>query len=512
MSGKTLIPVVSIFLLTLAAYLLSMPRLITLEDAGLFQMICHGGGIGHPPGYPLFVLGCQAFVGLPFFAADVFAGNLLSALFASLTCVVVFLVARRLNLTATSAAVAAAGYGLSATFWSQAIIIEVYSLAALMFSICLFFALRFQQTGRSTDLYLLGFSYGLALSNHWPIQGLATPALLLVLQPAWRSVIEKLRSPLVLSGILISLIVGLTPYLSLFQAQPRFAVFGGVDSLSEFFRYLSRAAYNDHSAIAGWQDKGLYQAWILRQSALELSFWLLPLVLLGCFSSFRVLGRANALALVLLYLGATTLLILLLGFEFNSFRQAIFRPYPIVAYLALAIWLALGTAAATRFLHNWVQARWIRILVPALVVTVAGISNLPVNYRADAVLADSYGRQVLGMLPPDSILFVEGDNGVGPVGYLHHVEGIRPDIELRSWNNLVFANRLTEPEASDQQQDAARKAFIAQTERPVFSNSRHQDPVLHRGLVYQYGGTGAGCDGSSHDFAYLLLLLEITQA
>ena len=53
---------VGVFVILIGIYVLTMPQSITLEDAGLFQMVCHGGGIGHPPGYPLFILGCQAFV------------------------------------------------------------------------------------------------------------------------------------------------------------------------------------------------------------------------------------------------------------------------------------------------------------------------------------------------------------------------------------------------------------------------------------------------------------------
>ena len=64
--------------LALAAYLITMPRLITLEDAGLFQMVCHVGGIGHPPGYPLFTLLCQQLT----LQDSVFNGNLISVMFA----------------------------------------------------------------------------------------------------------------------------------------------------------------------------------------------------------------------------------------------------------------------------------------------------------------------------------------------------------------------------------------------------------------------------------------------
>lgn len=60
-----------VFLVTLTLYLVTMPQAIKPEDAGLFQMICHKGGIGHPSGYPLFILSCQTFVNLPAFEHNV---------------------------------------------------------------------------------------------------------------------------------------------------------------------------------------------------------------------------------------------------------------------------------------------------------------------------------------------------------------------------------------------------------------------------------------------------------
>ena len=72
--------------LALAAYLITMPRLITLEDAGLFQMVCHVGGIGHPPGYPLFTLLCQQLI----LQDSVFSGNLISVMFAVAAVMVFF--------------------------------------------------------------------------------------------------------------------------------------------------------------------------------------------------------------------------------------------------------------------------------------------------------------------------------------------------------------------------------------------------------------------------------------
>ena len=75
-----------IFFIAAFLYVSTMPRSITLEDAGLFQMVCHLGGISHPPGYPLFTLLCNQMT----VATSVIAGNLISVVFALLAIVVFY--------------------------------------------------------------------------------------------------------------------------------------------------------------------------------------------------------------------------------------------------------------------------------------------------------------------------------------------------------------------------------------------------------------------------------------
>lgn len=473
-----------VVILLIGVYAFTMPKTITLEDAGLFQMICHKGGIGHPPGYPLFILGCQAFVGLPFFDDSVLAANLLSAVFAAVTGGCLVFLGFELFQDRLTAVLIGLGYGLSATFWSQAIIVEVYSLAALLFVLCFWLCLKYQQSARTHYLYLLAFVYGLGLSNHWPLLGLATPALICMLLPRFSELLDVLTSVKALAITGICLLLGLIPYLTLFQASPPFAPYGAVESLEDFIKYVSRAAYNDQFEAATWLDKGQYQLWLLEQSFLELGIAAIPMTIAGLVLSFTVLRPAISISLVLVYLGSTSLLVLLLGFEFNEFRQAIFRPYPIIAYLSLAIWMAIGTAALIRWLERRQLDSGLAVPITVAVVLSVFLSNFAPNYRRENTFALQYADKVFELTPQDAVLFAEGDTGVGLLGYLHHVRGVRQDLELRSWNNLVFQNRLTSPFASDELQKKARDDYISQSARPVMMTGFHGWPVVSYGIVF----------------------------
>ncbi len=498
--------VFSVFGITLFCYLVTLPNSITLEDAGLFQMVCHNGGIGHPPGYPLFVLACQQFVALPLFGSGVFAANFLSALSASAACALLFLVARQLLRDTIISVTVAVCFGLSLTFWSQAIIVEVYSLTVLMFLACTFFAIRFRESGQYSDLLCLSVVYGLALSNHWPLHLLATPGLFAIIFPRWKLLIEVIRQPIRLAGLFLGLSVGLLPYLSLFQDMPAFAVYGAVDSLDEFLKYVSRAAYNDQSELAGLSDRLHYQSWLLIQSANELHPLLGALALAGLLRSFRVQPVSVSVALVLIYLSGTTLLNLLLGFEFNEFRVAIFAPYPVVAYLALALWMGIGLQWLLSSLET--LAAWSRAVLPAVACGLTFIGSYPSIATTQNSFAERYGEMVLRQVPRDSVLFVEGDSGVGLIGYLHYVRGDRTDLELRSWNNLVFPNRLISPFAPRARQDQLRSDFIRASDEPVYSTT-HGALTLNRGLVYEHNvPADFACDGEMHGYIEYLVQLD----
>lgn len=493
------------FLVTLTVYLVTMPLHITLEDAGLFQTVCHLGGIGHPPGYPLFVLGCQGFVNLPFFSESVFAGNLLSALFASAASALLVGVAFELMDDSLMATLCGLAYGLSATLWSQAIIIEVYSLAALIFMVCLWLTLRYRRDPHRKWLFWLALVFGLGLSNHWPLQLLAAPALLLVLLDRRQHLFTQLLQPMTLLGCLLLLLLGLLPYLSLFQADPFMAVFGPVTTWQDFLNYVIRTAYSDRSSVAGVEDFFSYQAWLVDRALGETSLLLSPFVLCGIMVSFKRLPIFLAAAFLALYLVATLLLPLLLGFEFNDFRVSIYKPYPVIANIALAIWLMFGL----HWLISQIQGQRIQTSIVSVIVAIVFIDNFGENNRRHDVFAEQYGMRLLAAVPENSVLFVQGDNGVGLVGYLHYVLGMRADLELRSWNNLGFSNRLISPFASDEDQLRRRSAFMDGSQKPVYGATPEMTGTK-LGLVTRYGDEpGFECDGGNHSYIRYLIELDL---
>ena len=156
---------VVVFVALFSLYAYSAPRTVALEDDGLFIMSSYFLGIDHPPGYPLHTLLGRLFTLLPV-GSIAFRVHLLSAFLGALTCVVMWLVVRSLLGNGVSAYAGALLYGLSATFWSQSIIAETYTLNTFFFFALVHLALGFLATKNLRLLYVLAGVFGLSLANH----------------------------------------------------------------------------------------------------------------------------------------------------------------------------------------------------------------------------------------------------------------------------------------------------------------------------------------------------------
>jgi hypothetical protein len=485
--------VIPIFVIALVTYAVTMPTAITLEDAGLFQMICYQNGIAHPPGYPLFTLFCSTLVISP----EIMNGNLVSALFGAFTVATFFFLLLSITHNAIIATSAALSYAFTATFWAQSIIIEVYSLAALLMFVCWYALHRFTQLKRDTDWFLACLVFGFALSNHWPLALLSTPALFAVVWPGLRPLVFKLAHARFLLLTLFFFSVGLTPYLYLVtRPDDVFSVFGPINSLSEFLDYVSRSYYNDDKPNATIEDKLAFFRWLPLETIRQIGFPLSMVAALGVYYSFRTAPRHLAIAFVLNYLGYTLLLTLLLGFEFDRHSQAIFMPYPIIAYGSLAIWLGYGLLAISS-LHPSLSHRFVQgLLCLSMVLTIA-LTNLPGNNRSEDTWVEDYFVLLIESLPEDAILFVDSDILSFPIGYLHHVKGLKPDISLYNWYSLTFPNRLSPVRTSQQQRELILTQFIESRDRPVFTIKPRFSPTTSYGLYNQFQLPGM-------DNAYLL--------
>ncbi|MBF0282935.1 MAG: DUF2723 domain-containing protein [Magnetococcales bacterium] len=483
-----------VFGVALGVYLITAPRGVALEDDGFFILAAWFNGVAHPPGYPLHSLLGHLFAQLPW-GSPAWRIHALSGFFGAVSCALLWRVAYKLLADRLAATVAALGFAFSPAFWSQAILAEVYTLNTAFFFLLLGMLLesaeerdggRFVWKMRGAALV-----FGLSLANHWPLMLLSLPALLAPLAPRWR---ETLRT---LPSALPWLALGLSPYLWMYfrsrQPDVGFVFHGPMENLEMLWAVISRQAYaaSDVSPAAGWSDRW----WLLQRTLHEFIHQFImmgfPFVLLGMFVQFKRWDWRFRILAWTAFLAPTVGLIGLLGFEGDEFHRRVFRVYPLLAWGVAALWLGLGFAEARRWLdrHETLPPSLRRSLpagLAALLILSPLLLHGRINDRSRYDWAERYARSVLESVEPGAILFTDGDALAGPVGYLHHVEGVRPDVTLYSAWGLLYPNRLFHPHDTPLEEQAeALRRFIRRTARPVYYVTPFAHPwgVEERGFV-----------------------------
>ena len=440
-------------LVLFAVYAASAPRAVMMEDDGSFILASHFLGIAHPPGYPLYILFGKLATLLPF-GTVAYRVHLLSGFFGAAGCAALWLCGRALGLGRLASHVAALGLGLSAVYWSQALIAEVYTLNALLFFVLVLLALR------GAPLGPMAFLFGLSLSNHWPLMLLAGTSIAVLLWPRRAELARKLPR---LAALFL---LGLAPYawmVARSHAEVPISFAGPLSTFGEFWFFVSRAGYADVdvSAAAGWSDKLRYVRFLGAELLRQFAVVGTGLALVGFWVQWRTWERRIAAALTVGFLMPTVVLILLLGFNYDAFYKHIFHVYPLPAYGIAALWMGLGIAW---FRHGFARAALpVSAVVLLLIGGVGAYGNLLANYR----WVERYATVLLEALPRDAVVLLNGAD-VPPLAYMHMVHDVRPDLTLYHPHGLILGNRLFHPYRADAaSQQAAVRDLVTRAGAPV---------------------------------------------
>src|SRR5215210_3975112 len=167
-------------------------------------------GVGHPTGYPTYMMLTHLFTYLPI-GDPAYRVNLASAVYGAAAVFAVYLAGLRLGGRSLAAVAGALAFGLSGAFWSQAVIAEVYTFEALLVALVILFLFLWRDRRDSRHLLLSAFLVGLSLTHHLTSL-LLVPAALAFVFLTERRIFS--RTVLMLKGLGLFLL-GLLPLLYL---------------------------------------------------------------------------------------------------------------------------------------------------------------------------------------------------------------------------------------------------------------------------------------------------------
>jgi hypothetical protein len=185
---------IAIALLTGTLYLVTLrPDVGGTEDSPKFQFLGQVLGTAHTPGYPFYTIATYVFTRVPL-GTLAYRVNLFSAVCGVFSCVIIFLMARRLGVSRLLSAAAALACATGFPLWSNAITAEVYTLSALMSAWTIYLLIAWAQESGSREpgagnrepgagnrngrLYAACAVFAAGFGNHLTIVGLLPGALI----------------------------------------------------------------------------------------------------------------------------------------------------------------------------------------------------------------------------------------------------------------------------------------------------------------------------------------------
>ena len=445
--------------IALAVYLLTLAPTVLFADGGEFQFVPWLPGLAHPTGYPLYTLAGWLFSHALPFGETAWRMNLFSAVAAALAVGVVYLLGVQLtarlspNAPPTARRLSAVGaaliFAFSQTFWSQALIAEVYGLHALFVALILWATLRIEPAERPCALtfrrgWLPALLFGLGLTHHRTII-LMLPALLLTLwlsgyrKPALKDGL-KLLALMALPNLLyltLPLLALNSPYATLELSQKQTLVLYH-NTLKGFLQHVSGAVFSAdlQPTAAGW-GRLLLSFEFMRQQV----GWLGGIM--GFAGVFSLRKRPALLALTL---GSFVGFLIFNLIYFIGDVYVLFIP----CWLILSLWigagwfrvagviskrlsnrnqirgeggLILGQAAARmqRRLYNLLFISFSGLLLGGVVVL--GVTRYAKVDQSQNTIARDAWQEILALdLPADAVLLSNDRNEMMPMWYYQYVK------------------------------------------------------------------------------------------
>jgi tetratricopeptide (TPR) repeat protein len=426
---KDVIICFSIFFVTLIVYISTLAPTVYFGDSGELTAAAYNLGIAHPPGYPLYLLLGKLFMLLVPIGDMAMRMNLFSAFFASLTAVLIYLIGRTLTherLISTLTSLIAA---FSFTFWSQAVVAEVYTLAALFFCILIFFTLLWLRDQKEHWLLLLALTAGLALTHHVIIAVFYPVFFIFILLNRPRLIKDWKLITKITSLFLLPLLLYL--YLPIRSASNPLNDWGNPDTFSTMI---------DH--ITAKQFGGLFLKHGLDGVMLQLNIFIdallkqFPFVLLILAAVGVIIGLKRKRKVALFFLA---LLMVNISYSLAYYITDI-EPHFIHIFLMLILFM--GKALDSLYLQIK-KAKKIQIYrLGAGILIIIALLPLGFNWtkcdQSDNYLARNYGQNMINSLEENGILFIDGETELFIAAYLKIVEGLRSDVKVYDARQNIF--------------------------------------------------------------------------
>lgn len=406
-------------------YLKTAPFTIVLIDGVEFALASHYVGVPHPSSYPLFVLLAKPFDLLPF-GTIAYRCALASAFWGVGAIIAFFSLLRSWRIELGLASLSATVLGVSGLFWNQAVAAEVYTLNLLLL-ILLINIVSWHHPSRRL-MYVFGFLFGLALSNHH-LMLLAIPGLGLGFLYLYRRLLKV--KTLVIALIFFTL--GLSPYLLLpLRTIADTAITRGEpDNYIRFQEVVMKRVSASSKDMTQNKFDNLRFHWHQLREVWD--FWIIPinpfLAIIGFFVIVYYFKNKGSLAIA--FTGVLMTFVAMWTFysrvqEIAFLIDPFFVPGMMISLFFVSM---LFNVLIVKVIKHNILRLCTLFLVYVITILFMSIFNYYHNDKSFNNIAAGWARDALLPLPENTLLMASVDEYF-PLLYMQLIEGYRPDIAV----------------------------------------------------------------------------------
>jgi len=402
-----------ILVLIFLIYSLTAPNDITIQHGGVdgAELAVAGltGGVAHPPGYAVFTLITWLWLRMPLGVDVINQLYLLNHILAVITIISWTVYIRRTTNSPSNSVLLILLLALNFSFWSQAIIHEVY-IASMLGFVLIFLSHSLEKISLLWSC-VSGFIWGIAITHH-----LSSVLWFLGLAILWGTVHWRLR----LIGILGGMATGYS-LLLLLASENSFANWGYVHtSLSAFVAHITGSQYTHF--LQPLSLEGIFDQFV---------WWLKTIIndFTPLFASFLVIGLLYGfLKLRRLFLITLSLVLPLIVFTSLYTARDTDSTYLLPMYALISFWIMMGIEQIFRLPLN----RWKSLLISFINLFVF---SLLFSVHHDSITIENESmREVIETIddfaPDNAIVISETDEVTFALWYSQVAEGFRPDIAV----------------------------------------------------------------------------------
>jgi len=354
--------VFALYLRTLAPTVLYYHRPLLL-DSVMLQVQAIVLGIPGGTGSPTWAMLTHLFTYLPF--GDLaYRTNLASAVYAAIAVLLIYVAGLLLSRRMVAAAASALAFGLGTSFWSVAVITEVYDLNVLLIMLVLIALLLWRERRKDRCLLLAAFLMGFALTDHLTSALVIPAGFLFVGLVDWHKLVDW-RLALKGSGLFL---LGIIPYLYLpIRASMNPPLNEWDPTTFGRFWYLVSGGGHQGNMFAFGPAELPGRLMLYGYHLFDNFHW--SLVMIGMTGVAVLFFRDRATTLLLGFL--------FVGWLFYALEYQIFdvELYYITTYMVLALWMAVGFGATLEALEDAAK-RFSRITQGRAVFAVSAVMVL----------------------------------------------------------------------------------------------------------------------------------------